>query len=196
MLCSIFILLDEMTELEIRRQQRILFSITGDDTSLRFPVHITVRGRFCGEEEQILDRLAVVAEQAKGILRPIVLEGPLFQKPAMVWQRVGRGTDGFSALVRVHDLVERVIRPVIAGDEVPACHKGVSFTPHTTLTWRATPSQLSRCRVSGLLPFQGRIAIPRAIALASYPINWRDCGQIEIISSIPSDLSDRLAASA
>ena len=175
-------ILDERLTAVVRDYRRRLSSLTGNQLALRFPVHVTLRGPFWTETDA-----GALGDFVHGICKDsrmvsIVLDGLAFVDPGLCWLPVKLQTEGAAALYAMHRRLDRELAPHVVRDDVPPDHKGRNYRPHVTLGWGVDAS------VCGNQPLfsdcDGLTGTLHGVAVGSYPDDWPDRGDVEIISSM------------
>lgn len=157
----------------IRERQRALSSLSGDDLALRFPVHITLRGPFRGQDSPVRQFCGGLPDLCRGFSPvPVELAGPVFVPPDLCWFEVRRDSSRFAALLRLHTLLEEETRRCVVVDDVPCRFKAEGFRPHATLGWKTS------------------------VAVAVYPDGWPSEGSVEVVRAVPLAGSDAAQANS
>jgi hypothetical protein len=177
---GIFAILDKISSDEIRHEQYFLTQITKDHQSLRFPVHITLKGRFLAEENIIINKWHKFNFNTLVLPLKVSLSLPLYVSPDLVWLEVLSNDKVYKNLVNLHNFFENELETNIVKDEVPNCHKKIGFRPHITLGWKVTKEawlqykhnknfQINECKIGN-------------INLVKYPTNWMNKGLITVVA--------------
>src|SRR5579862_2952491 len=86
---AVFGLIDRRFQKQVRVWQRHLSALSGNNLSLRFPVHITLRGRFLAEKEKVVEAFHQMNTSCSfPDLKDVALERPSFHKPGLAWLKV------------------------------------------------------------------------------------------------------------
>ncbi len=169
---AVFGILDASTALLVRPLQERIAVRTGNDLALRFPIHVTLRGRFWAPPEAVTEAF----QRARGdrwTACELMLSGPVFRAPDLLWLSVEMVGTGYSELVRLHEHLERALEPVVSRDETLSVHRGAGYRPHVTLAWGATEAEES------LIAAYTLRAILSGVILAEYPERWPASGTVQ-----------------
>lgn len=172
---AVFGLLDDATARAVRPLQQRLSAATGNDLAQRFPVHITLRGRFrCTPDvvTQVWDELRLRHDRQ----HHIVLSGPVFRVPDLLWLEASPESTGYADLVRWHGELTRALK--VTEDETSPAHTGEGYRPHVTLGWGASEQLLD----GPIEPFPLNLTTTvTTIVLAEYPATWPASGVVQPI---------------
>ena len=176
---AVFGLLDASASEIVRPLQQWLTSVTGNDLSMRFPVHVTLRGRFWAEPDSVTNVL-----RGLDLERPAVVHFrvPVFRDPDMLWLSVDSSKPGFDCLFRLHVLLTEMLGKVVVREETLPAHTGPGYSPHVTLTWGAT-----RETHRVLSPEYQRLTIEATLAkvvLVEYPSTWPASGVVAPVTTL------------
>jgi hypothetical protein len=177
---AVFGLLDAPTAAVVRPIQRRLATVTGSDLALRFPVHVTLRGRFWAEPASVAGALRGF-DPGREWAAELPFGVPVFRDPDMLWLPVDSGGPGFECLLRLHTLLTAALREVVVREETLPAHTGSGYSPHVTLAWGAT-----RETPSALDPEHRTIVIKATLAsvvVAEYPASWPAAGPVIPVAS-------------
>lgn len=179
---AIFGVLDERAGLLVRGLRERLSEATGNRLALSFPVHVTIRGRFLAHEVDarfVFGQLVQV--WAAGPPGMLSLSGPAFCPPDLAWLQVEQSSLGYESLARLHREADAACLRCLVRDEVSAEHAGDGFSPHVTLGWGVTASQVTELLHSSRLPINSWV---ERFALARYPSDWSQSRPVELIQSV------------
>lgn len=175
---AIFGLLDATSAVFIRRVQTELSTLVGNDRALRFPVHVTIRGRFIAREP---DAESFFQALARGWSKPLAtrLCAPSASNSGVAWLGVSNA-ECQVVLRRLHCDAERRAAALRLGDEVPPEHKLRNYEPHVTLAWDCQTAMLDRMVREHGERLESLRASVVDLALVRYPTDWYSAGQIEV----------------
>lgn len=175
---AIFGLLDATSAAVIRRVQTELSTLVGNDRALRFPVHVTVLGRFIARES---DAESFFQAVARGWSKPLTarLCAPSASDFGVAWLGVSNAACQVF-LRRLHCDAERRVAALRLGDEVPPEHKLGNYAPHVTLAWDCHTAMLDRVVREHGQHLESLRASVVDLALVRYPTDWFSAGQIEV----------------
>jgi 2'-5' RNA ligase len=171
---AVFGLLDDDATQAVRSTQQRLFGITGNDLALRFPVHVTLRGRFQADPEAVNRAWEQLCLRLHGPSR-FRLSRPVFRPPDLLWLEVKPESPGHANLVRWHSELTRELEAVVTEDETQPAHTGEGYRPHVTLGWGVTGEVLA---LSGEIVPSASTAFVTAVVLAEYPSTWPASGVV------------------
>ena len=176
-----FGLLDPLTAATIRPLQERLAAATGNDRALRFPVHVTLRGRFWGDPVQVRDAFeeAALPGAARIALR---LNGPVFRHPDLLWL-AAQAVPGPCGLTWLHEVLAAALAQAVVRDETASGHAGAGYRPHITLGWGATEETL-QSGAEEILPVDIHADVV-AVVLGIYPDSWPDSGRVYVAEAWP-----------
>lgn len=172
---AVFGLLDDSAALLVRPLQERVAATTDNDLALRFPVHITLRGRFWGTPETVTEAFRRAGCPTVTACE-LMLHGPVFRPPDLLWLSVEPLGVGHSELVRLHKHLERALKPVMSLDETLPTHAGAGYRPHVTLAWGATDDAVRRWDLPAVHSIRAQLA---DVVLAEYPDTWPTSGTVQ-----------------
>lgn len=178
---AVFALVDAASAREIRREQTRLAEWVGDSTVLRFPVHVTLRGRFWAERGAACRAFNTLVGDVRqlGLHRiSVELSAARIVDGRWVWREVPREAIASKVLSAAHEQAEAATAAIMTRDEVLAGHRGDGLRPHVTLGWNVTPErwQAYEARQADSSPAVVRLV---ALGLGSYPAAWPE-GSAEV----------------
>jgi 2'-5' RNA ligase len=175
---AIFGLLDAKTEAVIRRVQSELSILVRNDRALRFPVHVTVKGRFLASES---DAESVFRELAMAWNEPLAarLCAPSVSSAGIAWLSVS-DPDSLATLRLFHRDAEGLVAALGLVDEVPFEHKLNGYVPHATLAWNCRTEELDRVDNEYGQLIESLRASVVDLALVRYPVDWFSVGRVEV----------------
>lgn len=172
---AVFALIDSTTAAEIRREQEALAPFTKDRTALRFPVHVTLRGRFWGEPDMVSQAFdAIVGRLVHTATTTFTLVGAA-HVDRWAWREPQRSSVAARWFHDGHAIAEACSASACVRDEVEPSHRGAGFRPHVTLGWEVTAmvwETYSRESGSQNASRDREGAWVSAIALGRYPDGW------------------------
>lgn len=172
---AVFGILDASAALLVRPLQVRVAAKTGNDLALRFPIHVTLRGRFWAPPEAVTEAF----QRAGGdgwTACELMLSGPVFRAPDLLWLSVEMVGTGYSELVQLHEHLERALEPVVSRDETLSVHRGAGYRPHVTLAWGATEDAIHHWELPAIRSAQAEL---KGVTLAEYPESWPAAGTVE-----------------
>jgi hypothetical protein len=172
---AVFGILDASTALLVRPLQVRVATKTGNDLALRFPIHVTLRGRFWGLPDAVTETFQMASIEGWTACE-LTLSGPVFRAPDLLWLSVEMVGAGYSELVRLHENLERALKPVVSRDETLSAHSGVGYRPHVTLAWGATEEAIHHWELPAMHSVRAELA---GVTLAEYPETWPASGTVE-----------------
>lgn len=114
----------------------------------RFPLHLTIRGRFLVRPGELA---SVAREVARGLPKlpafRAELRGPLQPREDLWWYEILPGHRGFATARQAHELADTVLAEhgLIVRDLTPSAYKGTGFRPHITVSFSGlTPGDVER----------------------------------------------------
>lgn len=178
---AIFLLVDTPDASRIRREQALVRdAIMPTSLALRLPVHVTMRGPFWATDAVAMKLFSrCVREVRKGVWPAVVrLEGAQWLHSRLLWRPVARDA-AIAQLHRMHCRVDRLVRAVLVGDDVPARFQGLGYRPHVTLAWTLT-GETGELDTGRLAP-QRQVSLG-TLALARYPTGWPMAGCVRVVA--------------
>jgi hypothetical protein len=174
---AVFGVLDDSTALLVRPLQEQITARTGNDLARRFPVHVTLRGRFWGLPAAVSEAFQQAGREG-WTKCDLKLSGPAFQPPNLLWLSVELDGTGYSELLRLHKQLEVALKPVLRLDETLPAHAGTGYQPHVTLAWGATEEAV---HLWGLPEIHSAHAKLAGVVLAEYPDAWPTSGTVRLV---------------
>ena len=171
-------ILDSACAVVVRRLQKATTLRTGNDLALRFPTHVTLRGRFLGTPKDV--KHAFLRTRYRLSVPPqFVLIGPIFKHPELLWLTVDPAGPGHRMLAKLHQAFSAGLLPAIKHDETPKKYVGNGYVPHVTLGWGATLGLANERKPEQVVRLSCSIS---EIGLAEYPDDWPASGKVHVIS--------------
>lgn len=167
---AVFGLLDKPTASSVRALQQQLARRSGNGVALHFPVHITVRGRFLSEPQHAVSAFHRLMGQEALSQASMVLSGPVFRLPDLVWLEICSGASSCAELATLHAKADAIFRQEMRHDEVMPEHAGENYCPHVTLGWGCSEADLAT--TPGLESKVKLVATLTSLALVAYPAMW------------------------
>jgi hypothetical protein len=180
---AVFGLLDATTAGVVRPLQQRLTAITGNDLALRFPVHVTLRGRFWAERESVGNVLRELDLGDKPV-GELSLHGPVFREPDLLWLSVKPECLATAGLSRLHDILTTAVNPVVIQEETSPAHVGSGYRPHVTLAWGADDATLRSLKPDHSHSTLAITATLEKVILAEYPATWPIAGAVAVIAEL------------
>ena len=182
-LYAVFALLDDASSHCIRQIQLNISGITGSNTALLFPVHITLRGRFWGPSPLVVNLFREFGEKLQSKPISMSLRGPTFKTPDLMWLEVAGAMDDMAELRRLHRDFDDLLRVAVIRDEVDPLHSGNTYKPHITLGWAASETHTMLLTGSiGQITLRANVS---SLALARYPGTWPITEKVELVEHVP-----------